>query len=213
MAKGPFLSIVWFVQCRARRATSERPIIHDCVFGFTSISRSRTATAARVGSSRSHVKARPQGWSRFARFRRMSPGTPTKDSSSHPHVTSSFRLRNSTDGGEGMKGISADAIERRKRSAAITNATPETQRRRAEAAARCYELRIRKTREALGTPENRLRAAEHSRTLWAKPEMKARKAATMKAAWADPIKAAARCAAISEGKRLGWARKKASLPA
>lgn len=56
-------------------------------------------------------------------------------------------------------------------------------------------------------------SSERWKAVWSRPGMAEKKAAATKAAWADPEAAERRRAAISEGKRIGWARKKAALAA
>jgi hypothetical protein len=134
-------------------------------------------------------------------------------------------LTNATRGGEGLSLTNPDAAlavstalrtawqredVRAKHSAAMkaSHADPAVQAKRAATRVVSDPLRLAASTLGHRTPESRARAGEHFRALWAQPEYQQRKAASSKAAWADPDKAAARRAAMSAGKRAGWARKK-----
>lgn len=140
-----------------------------------------------------------------------------------------FALTNSTRGGEGLSLTDPDAIERvsnsmrrawadpvvkasRIRRILEANATADARDRRIAAANHPDHKakRAEATRAALASPEARAKLSEHWKSVWASPEMKAKKSAISKAVWSDPEAAARRRAAMSEGKRLGWARKKAA---
>lgn len=117
-------------------------------------------------------------------------------------------ITNSTEGGE--FGIITDPQAKRRQSESMRRAAadPIVRERRAQSERAGHDVRIANIKAQLGTLENRLRAGEHSRNLWALPGMRNIKSAAAKAAWSDPVKAASRRANMSKGKRMGWARKK-----
>lgn len=140
-----------------------------------------------------------------------------------------FSLTNGTRGGEGLSLTDPEAIERLKESMRRAWADPE---KKAWRVARIVEAlsteeSFQARCKAQGSPEARKRKSEASKAfyattegkaqmsatwkqVWSTPEMKAKKSAATKAGWADPEAAALRRARMSEGKRLGWARKKAA---
>lgn len=116
-----------------------------------------------------------------------------------------------------LKKAWVDPAVRARRIAAIAAeaATPESIARHIEIANR-PDVKAAKA-EALrlhyASDEAKEAISKRWKAVWSRPGMAEKKVAATKAAWADPEVAARRSAAISEGKRLGWARKKAAQAA
>jgi hypothetical protein len=143
-----------------------------------------------------------------------------------------FDLTNASDGGGNDQIQTPEQTLSAKDRAVKAWADPEVRQRRVAALRQAHASPegLQKKREVANRPTTKAKKSEalrafyacdeakaassvHWKEVWSRPGMAEKKAAATKAAWADPIAAAKRSAAISEAKRIGWARRKAAASA
>jgi hypothetical protein len=116
-----------------------------------------------------------------------------------------IRLVNSTVGGEGSVGPSAEYAAKISRSQTARWAKPEVRQMYLERSQNPEVLARRSVSCAASrnTPESKLLASEHSKQLWNRPEYKVRKSANSKAAWENGDRQM-RAQGIASGQKATW---------